>query len=289
MLLTACTIETSDLEATEEEYLEQIERAVRPLKDGTEAFVKAYQDAQSRPTFLDRVDKITYRSQVVRAFRETRDITPPPRFFRDQRRLLQALVKMAPVVRAAEELRGQEEIVKASARYAHANVLYERALVKHSSRFCLATATSATERDLCDPVGILPGAVYGDRLHATLAKLSAEFVPRGFSFVARVWTNDEVAQYLDTIGPSLVESVRDARDAIRGLAPTDEFAADHRVLQDYFIDLARLSEQISRAAVTNPRRLNSLFPESQQLVRSAGGRLSEGIRPAVAVWFFPSE
>ncbi|HYZ93633.1 MAG TPA: hypothetical protein VFA34_14765 [Actinomycetota bacterium] len=288
-LLAGCTIETSDLEVTEEEYLQQIERAVKPLKDTTEAFDRIFQKTTRRATFLDGIEKIPYRSRIIRVFREIQEVTPPPRFFRDQRRLLRALVSMAPVARAAEELAGGEEIIKASARYAHAYVLYERALVLHSSRFCLVAATSAAERDLCDPVGILPGAGYGDRLHEILARASAEFTPRAFFFLAKIFDNEEVARYLRSVGPAQVDGLAMARNEISKLVPPDEFAADHRVLREYFINVTRVSHQIVDSANNNPRRLFTLFPETQRLVERAGGQLSESIRPAVAVWFFPSK
>jgi hypothetical protein len=158
-----------------------------------------------------------------------------------------------------------------------------------SSRFCLVAATSPAERDVCDPVGILPGGVYGDRLHGVLARASAEFTPRGFFFVARVFDNDEVARYLQSVGPSLVDGVTEARDDIRKLVPSDEFASDHRIIEEYFVEVTELSEAIARAAERRPERLLNLFPESQRLVRRAADQLSDDVRPAVAVWFFPSD
>lgn len=289
LVLTGCTIEASDLEETEEQYLQRIERALEPVRDSTQAFDKVYQGTRRESVFLDGVEKIPHRSRIVRVFRRIQDITPPPRFFRDQRRLLRALVSMAPVAKDAEELAGSGELIKASARYAHTYVLYQRALVEHSSRFCLVAATSAAERDLCDPVGILPGAGYGERVHEILAKASAEFTPRVFTFVAKVFNNDSVATYLKSVGPSQIDGVEYARDEIRKLVPPDEFAADHRILESYFTDITRLSERIYAAARSNPRRLFSLFPESQALVRRTGNSLSRNIRPAVAVWFFPSD
>lgn len=289
VLLGGCTIETSDLEVTEESYLQEIERALLPLRQSTEAFAKVYQRTTRESVFLDGVEKIPHRSRIIRVFRRIQKITPPPRFFRDQRRLLSALVSMAPVARAAEELAGSNALIKASARFAHTYVLYERALVEDTSRFCLVAATSAAERDLCDPVGILPGAGYGDRLHEILAKASAEFTPRAFTFVAKIFNNDSVATYLKSVGPSQIDGVKYARDEIRKLVPPDEFAADQRTLETYFTNITRLSERIYAAAKSNPPRLFTLFPESQRLVRQAGNSLSRNIRPAVAVWFFPSD
>lgn len=288
-VLTACTIEPSDLEETEEQYLETVEKELRPLRQSTEAFDRAYQNTTSRTRFLSGLEDIPFRRRIVRVFGELRKVRPPPRFFDDQRELLEALVAMAPVVRAAEELAAEKDFVKASTRYAHSYVLYQRALTEQSSRFCLVAATSAPERDLCDPVGILPGAAYGDRLQRVLARASAEFTPRGFLFVARTFSNNEVARYLQSIGPSLVDGVRDARDDIRKLVPPDEFASDQRVIEEYFADVTRLSDQIAEAARRRPERLRTLFPESQGLVQRAGNELSEDIRPAVAVWFFPSD
>lgn len=288
LFLTACTIEASDLGEREERYLERIEKALEPMRDSSEEFERVYQNTATGPRFQDRLTKVRFRARVVRMFKDLREITPPPRFVDDQRRLLTAFVDMAPVARAAEALIGEDQLVKGSARYAHSYVIYERALTRESSRFCLVAASSKAERDLCDPVGILPGAGYGDRLHAILARASAEFLPRGFLFVAQVFNNSEVARYLQSIGPSLIDGVREARDEIRKLVPPDQFAADHRVIEEYFIDISRVSQQISVAAHENPRRLRSLFPESQRLVRDAGGKLSDDIRPAVAVWFFPS-
>lgn len=289
LLLSSCTIEASDLEVTEENYLKKIESALLPLRQSAEAFDKVYQGAGRESSFLDGVEKIPYRARIIRVFRRVQEITPPPRFFRDQRRLLRALVSMAPVARSAEELAGSGALIKASARYAHTYVLYERALVDDSSRFCLVAATSAAERDLCDPVGILPGAGYGDRLHKILASASAEFTPRAFTFVAKVFNNASVATYLKSVGPSQIDGVKYARDEIRKLVPPDEFANDHRILEEYFTNITRLSERIYAAAKSSPRRLFTLFPESQRLVRLAGNSLSRDIRPAVAVWFFPSE
>ncbi len=288
VVLTGCTIEASDLEETEEQYLQRVERTLKPLRDSTEAFDEIYQDTTRRSVFLDGIEKIPYRRRIIRLFRNLQDVTPPPRFFRDQRRLLRALVDMAPVARSAEELAGGGELVKASSRYAHAYVLYERALVGHTSRFCLAAATSAAERDLCDPVGILPGAGYGDRLHDILAEASAEFTPRAFFFLAKIFDEEENARYLRSVGPSQVDGVATARDELRKLVPPDEFAADHRILERYFTDITRVSSQILFAA-NNNRSLFSQIRESQRLVRQAGNGLSRNIRPAVAVWFFPSE
>ena len=86
-----------------------------------------------------------------------------------------------------------------------------------------------------------------------------------------------------------MDGVREARDEIRKLVPTDRFVQDHRIIEEYFTDMTRVSERIAEAARRAPERLRSLFPESQRLVQSAARRLSEDIRPAVAVWFFPSE
>jgi hypothetical protein len=61
------------------------------------------------------------------------------------------------------------------------------------------------------------------------------------------------------------------------------------VLKDYFTDVTRVSHQIVAAANDDRRRLFRLFPETQRLVQRAGDQLSENIRPAVAVWFFPSD
>jgi hypothetical protein len=288
MLFTACTIEPSDLGAKEERYLQRIEKALAPMRKNTEDFERVYQKTKTSGPFDEELEKIPFRSRVVRMFKDLRKITPPPRFFGDQRRLLEAFVDLAPVASAAEELVREGHNIKASARYSHAYVIYDRALTRYSSRFCLVAASSKPERDLCDPVGILPGAGYGDRLHAILARASAEFVPRGFQFVGQVFNNSDVARYLQSIGPSLVKGVEDARDAIRQLVPPDEFASDHRVIEEYFTDITRVSQRIIVAANRNPGRLHTLFPESQRLVRQAGAKLSDDIRPAVAVWFFPS-
>ncbi len=289
LFATACTIEASDLGETEERYLERIGDELSPLRDTTKAFDEVYQETRSRTRFADQLKVIPVQTRIVRVFREVQRIRPPTRFFNDQRRILQALVAMSPVARSAHELANDDQVIKASTRFAHTVVLYQRALTDTTSRFCLVAATSASERDVCDPIGILPGGVYGDRLHSALAKGSAEFSPRGFLFVAQSWTNLDVANYLQSIGKSLVDGVVQTRDQIRKLVPPDDFAADHRVLEKYFSDLVRVSDDIAEAAENNRARLRTLFPESQRIVRNAADELSEDIRPAVAVWFFPSE
>lgn len=288
VVATGCTLEASDLEETEERYLERIGDAMAPLRATTESFDEAYQDTRVRSRFTEQLQEIPVQSRIVDVFRRLQRITPPTRFFNDQRRILAGLVAMSPVARIGQELADGGEVIKASARFAHSVVLYQRALTATSSRFCLVAATTAAERDLCDPIGILPGAGYGERLHSALARGSAEFGPRAFLFVGQSWSNLDVATYLQSIGPSLVEGVEDIRDRIRNLVPPDEFAADHRTLEKYFTDLVEVSGGIADAAKDNRARLRTLFPESQRIVREAAGALSEDIRPAVAVWFFPS-
>lgn len=286
---SACTIEASDLEATEERYLDRIRAAVRPLVENTKAFDEIYQqNTTSRSRFVEQLEDVPVQSRIIRVFRSLQRIRPPTRFFNDQRRLLEALIPMSPTARTGQELADDEQVIKASTRFAHTVVLYQRALTQTSGRFCNDAATSATERDLCDPLGILPGAGYGQRLHAALADGAAEFVPRAFTFVGQSWSNQDVAAYLDSIGPALVDAVEEIRDDVKALVPTDEFAADQRVLEAYFDDLVRVSTSIANAAKSNPARLRTLFPESQRIVREAAEELSEDIRPAVAVWFFPT-
>ncbi len=284
----ACTIEPSDLGETEERYLEEVETALRPLRESTARFDQLFQKTSSRSRFLSELKRVPAGSRFVRVFRSLDAMEPPPRFAADQRLLMRTIAELAPVLKTAEQLADQEEVVKSSARHAHVVVLYQRSLLEYTSRFCLVAATSAAERDLCDPLGILPGAAYGDKLHAILATASAEFTPRGFMFVAASFTSDDVAAYLRSIGPSLVDGVREGRDEIRKLVPPDEFAADQRVLEEYFTDITRVSDQIASAARTNPPRLRRLFPESRQIVNRANRALSEDIRPAVDVWFRPS-
>lgn len=285
---TACTIEPSELEETEEQYLERVEGVFRPLRETTAEFTRLYQDTDDRDEFRDGLKEVRAAAAMVDVFRQLDGITAPPRFFPDQRRVMRAIAEMVPISRTAEQLADREEMVQSSTRHAHVSVLYQRTLLEHTSRFCLVAARSASERDLCDPLRILPGAAYGDRLHDVLSDASAEFTPRAFSFVAQVFTRDEVADYLQSIGPSLVEAVREARDSIRQLVPPDEFAADHRVIEEYFDEITRISQEIAEAARENPTRLQRLFPESRQVVNRARARLSEDIRPAVAVWFFPT-
>lgn len=290
LVATGCTIEASDLEETEERYLERIQTAIAPLTENNKAFDEIYQEnSSSRSRFVEQLQEVPVQNRIIRVFRALQRIRPPTRFFNDQRRLLEALIPMSPAARAGQELADAGDVVKASTRFAHTAVLYQRALTETSGRFCNVAATSPTERDLCDPLGILPGAGYGQRLHGALADGAAEFVPRAFTFVAQSWSNADVANYLESIGSSLVDGVEELRDTIRKLVPTDEFAADQRVLESYFDDLVRVSTSIADAAADNPGRLRSLFPESQRIVRQAADDLSEGIRPAVAVWFFPSE
>lgn len=284
----ACTIETSDLEATEERYLDKLNDVLEPLRRTAEEYEKVYQDTRGRSSFENGVKGIRATSRIVRVFRSLQKTTAPPRFYRDQRALMRSLGDVALAANSAEKLARNDDIVKASTRFAHSMVLYDRMLLDRSARFCLQAAPSAGERDLCKSLKILPGAAYGERLHAILANASAEFTPRGFMFIARAFTNTEVADYLRSIGPALVDGVEEARDEIHKLIPPDEFAADHRILTDYFDSITRVSKQIAQAAQSNPDRLRSLFPESQRLVERAGGRLSKAIRPAVAVWFFPS-
>ena len=283
-----CTLEASDLEETEERYLERIGDAIAPLRATTKSFDEAYQQTRDRSRFAEQLEDIPVQSRIVDVFDRLQQIRPPTRFFNDQRRMLQALVAMAPIARVGQELADGGEVVKASARFAHTVVLYQRALTATSSRFCLVAAITAAERDLCDPIGILPGAGYGDRLHSALARGSAEFGPRAFLFVGQSWSNLDVATYLQSIGPSLVDGVQDIKSRIDDLVPPDEFAADHRTLVKYFTDLVEVSADIAQAARDNRARLRTLFPESQRIVREAAGDLSEDIRPAVAVWFFPS-
>ena len=288
-LATACTIEPSDLEETEEQYLERIEGVLRPLRQTTATFKRLFQDTQSRSRFTEDLKRVPAAARMVAVFRELDDITAPPRFATDQRRLMRTIAEMVPPTRTAEQLAQQDEFVRSSAGHARVTVLYQGSLLEYASRFCLVAATSAGERDLCDPVRILPGAAYGERLHGVLAGASAQFTPRGFLFVAQTFSSEEVAEYLTSVGRTLVDGVQQARDEIRQLVPPDEFAADHRVLEEYFNDITRVSEEIAEAAGNNPDRLRRLFPESRQIVSRARSRLSEDIRPAVAVWFFPSE
>lgn len=285
---TGCTLEASDLEETEERYLERINDTIAPLRATTKAFDETYQETRDRARFAEQLQEIPVQSRIVDVFRRLQGIRPPTRFFNDQRRVLAALVAMAPVARAGQELADGDEVIKASSRFAHSVFLYQRALTETSSRFCLVAATTAAERDLCDPIGILPGAGYGDRLHSALARGSAEFGPRAFLFVGQSWSNLDVATYLQSIGASLVDGVEEMRDKVSRLIPPDEFAADHRTLNAYFTDLVEVSQDIADAAKDNRARLRTLFPESQRIVREAAGNLSEDIRPAVAVWFFPS-
>ncbi len=287
-LATACTIEPSDLEETEEQYLERIEGVLRPLRETTATFQRLYQDTDSRSRFTEDLKRVPASARMVTVFRELDDINPPPRFESDQRRLMRTLAEMVPPTRKAQELAREDEYVRSSAAHARVTVLFQKSLLEYTSRFCLVAATSAPERDLCDPTGILPGAGYGDRLHGVLARASAEFTPRGFFFVGRTFSSEEVAEYLESVGPTLVDGVERARDEIRQLVPSDEFASDQRVLEEYFTDIVRISSDIADAAANNPDRLRRLFPESRTVVSRARSRLSEDIRPAVAVWFFPS-
>lgn len=288
LFATGCTLEASDLEETEERYLERISDAMEPLRTTAKSYKEAYGDTRVRARFAELVEGMPVQSRIVDVFRRLQRIRPPTRFFNDQRRILAALVAMSPVARVGQELADSEQVVKASARFAHTVVLYQRALTNTTSRFCLVAATTAPERDLCDPIGILPGAAYGERLHSALAKGSAEFAPRASLFVGQSWSNLDVSTYLQSIGPSLVDGVKDIRSRIEDLIPPDEFAADHRTLVKYFSDLIEVSQDIADAAKDNRERLRTLFPESQRIVREAAGALSEDIRPAVAVWFFPT-
>lgn len=288
ILAGGCTIEAGDLEETEERYLERVRSALAPLRAVYSAFEEAYA-LDNADRFESSLDAIAPQGRIVRVFREVQDIRPPPRFFDDQRRLLETLVAMSPVARSGQELVAQDELVKASTRFAHTSVLFHRMLPRLSSRFCVVVARTAAERQHCDPLGILPGAGYGERLHSALARGSAEFTPRGFLFVSQAFSNTQVAAYLNSIGPSLVEGVSNTAKDVEALVPPDEFAADHRVITSYFDDFLRVSRSIDAAAESNPARLRSLFPESQRIVDRARDRLSEDIRPAVAVWFFPAE
>jgi hypothetical protein len=287
-LATACTIEPSDLEETEEQYLERLEGALRPLRETTATFQRLFQDTDSRSRFTEDLKRVPASARMVSVFRDLDDMEPPPRFSSDQRRLMRTLAEMVPPTRTAQQLAREDEFVRASSAHARVTVLYQKSLLEYASRFCLVAATSAGERDLCDPAGILPGAAYGERLHSVLARASADFTPRGFFFVGRTFSSEEVAQYLTSVGPTLVDGVQRARDDIRQLVPPDEFAADQRVLEEYFTDITRISADIAEAAANSPDRLRRLFPESRTVVSRARSRLSEDIRPAVAVWFFPS-
>ncbi|MGH2760742.1 MAG: hypothetical protein ACRDKJ_14420 [Actinomycetota bacterium] len=285
---TACALEPSDLGETEERYLERLEGVLRPLRETTATFRRLFQDTDSRTRFTEDLKRVPASARMVSVFRDLDEMEPPPRFSSDQRRLMRTLAEMVPPTRTAQQLARDDEFVRASAAHARVTVLYQKSLLEYTSRFCIVAATSAAERDLCDPAGILPGAGYGERLHGVLARASAEFTPRGFFFVGRTYTNSEVAEYLTSVGPTLVDEVERARDEIRRLVPPDEFAADQRVLEEYFTDISRISANIAKAAVDDPDRLLRLFPESRTVVSRARSRLSEDIRPAVAVWFFPS-
>lgn len=288
LLASACTIEPSDLEETEERYLTRLTEALEPMRQNAEAFEKVFQETTSHDRFVSDLKNLRAIRRLARTGRAVQRMRPPPRFARDHRRLLEALVDMAPVAQSADRLAQREELVPSAAQHARAVVIYHRSLLGYSPRFCVVAAASAAERDLCDPLGILPGAAYGERLHAALAEGSAEFTPRGFLFVSRAFFNEEVAEYLRSVGPDLLKGLRTARNGIRELVPTDEFAADHRVIEEYFLGITEVSEEIVQAANSNPPRLRALFPQSQRLVDRARERLSEDIRPAVAVWFFPS-
>ena len=285
---TACALEPSDLEETEERYLEQLEGVLRPLRETTATFLRLFQDTDSRSRFTEDLKRVPASARMVSVFRELDGMEPPPRFASDHRRLMRTIAEMVPPTRTAQELAREDEFVRSSAGHARVTVLYQRSLIEYGNRFCIVAATSAPERDLCEPAGILPGAGYGERLNRLLARASAEFTPRGFSFVAQTVTSEEVAGYLKSVGRTLVDGVRTARDEVRQLVPPDEFAADQRVLEEYFTDFTEISEQIADAASDNPDRLRRLFPESRTVVSRARSRLSEDIRPAVAVWFFPS-
>lgn len=283
-----CTVEPNQLEEREEAYLARVRTALLPLRDRTRQFDTVFQQTRSRTRFVEALKNIRAFEGIRRSGSQLQRITPPPRFHNDVRRLLRSLAETVPVSELAAVHASREDVVKSATRYAQVVVMYEQALVGTSPRFCQVAANTRRESDLCAPLGILPGAAYGEQLRLILANLSAEFTPRGFLFVARVFGNDEVAQYLQRVQPDIVTGLERTRNDLRRLVPTDEFAADHRILLGYFDQFLELSRQISDAAQTNPSRLHALFPRSQQLVNGARDRLSRGIRPAVAVWFFPS-
>jgi hypothetical protein len=287
-LAGACTVEPNPIDAREEAYLARVRTALLPFRDRARRFDPVFQQTVRRERFLDGLKDIRAFEGIRRSGAQLQRIAPPPRFFGDIRGLLRALAEAVPVAEVAAEEASQDKVVDASVRHAQFVVTYERTLAATSPRFCQVAATTRREADLCAPLGILPGSTYGERLRLALARLSADFTPRGFLFVARAFSNEEVAQYLQRVQPSIVRAIERTQTTLRRLVPTDEFATDHRLLLGYFDQFVALAREISDAAQSDPSRLHALFPRSQQLVNRTRDRLSKAIRPAIAVWFFPS-
>jgi hypothetical protein len=285
---TACTLEPSQDEELEDAYLAQVRNAVSPLRARAEDYVRVFRETEDRERFEAELKKIRAYRSVERVRIRVRRLTPPPRYSADHARLLRTLQEMQPVSSLAGILANESNLVPAAVRHAQFVATYDRALTEYSGRFCLVAAHTGGEADLCDPLGILPGGVYGDRLHASLARLASIFAPKAFLFVSPVFTNDEVAQYLRRVQPDIVDALTTTRREIRRLVPPDEFVQDQQVIETYFGDFLELSQAISAAAQSNPPRLRTLFPRSQRIVNEAREKLSDDIRASVDVWFEPS-